>query len=96
MERWGSAFLVAMVEHKKVLLPAPAVLAHQLFHVKHLCVGVVILFLWKEPGSTMVQIEAFQGLRYDLAHVGSLSDVIAPPYDVIDPEFRAPVPVISP
>ena len=36
----------------------------------------------------MVQIEAFRGLRYDLAHVGSLSDVIAPPYDVIDPEFQ--------
>ena len=36
----------------------------------------------------MVQIEAFHGLRYDLAHVGSLSDVIAPPYDVIDPEFQ--------
>ncbi|MBA61894.1 MAG: phosphatase [Planctomycetaceae bacterium] len=36
----------------------------------------------------MVQIEAFQGLRYDLAHVGSLSDVIAPPYDVIDPELQ--------
>jgi len=36
----------------------------------------------------MVQIEAFQGLRYDLAHVGSLSDVIAPPYDVIDPDFQ--------
>ena len=36
----------------------------------------------------MVQIEAFQGLRYDLAHVGSLSDVVAPPYDVIDPDLR--------
>ena len=36
----------------------------------------------------MVQIEAFQGLRYDLAHVGSLSDVVAPPYDVIDPDFQ--------
>ena len=36
----------------------------------------------------MVQIEAFQGLRYDLAHVGALSDVVAPPYDVIDPEFQ--------
>ncbi len=32
----------------------------------------------------MVQIQAFRGLRYDLAHVGSLSDVVAPPYDVID------------
>ncbi len=36
----------------------------------------------------MVQVEAFQGLRYDLAHVGSLSDVVAPPYDVIDPVFQ--------
>ena len=36
----------------------------------------------------MVQIEAFHGIRYDLGHVGSLSDVIAPPYDVINPEFQ--------
>ena len=36
----------------------------------------------------MVQIEAFRGIRYDLGHVGSLSDVIAPPYDVISPEFQ--------
>jgi len=36
----------------------------------------------------MPQIEAFRGLRYDLGHVGSLSDVIAPPYDVIDPELQ--------
>ncbi len=32
----------------------------------------------------MPQIQAFRGLRYNLAKVGSLSDVIAPPYDVID------------
>ncbi len=32
----------------------------------------------------MPHIAAFRGLRYDLGHVGSLSDVIAPPYDVID------------
>jgi uncharacterized protein (DUF1015 family) len=32
----------------------------------------------------MPDIQAFRGLRYDLAHVGSLSSVIAPPYDVID------------
>ena len=32
----------------------------------------------------MPEIQAFHGLRYDLGHVGSLSDVIAPPYDVID------------
>ena len=36
----------------------------------------------------MPQIEAFRGLRYDLGHVGSLSDVIAPPYDVIGPELQ--------
>ena len=29
-------------------------------------------------------IEPFAGLRYDLGHVGSLSNVVAPPYDVID------------
>ncbi len=36
----------------------------------------------------MPSIQAFRGLRYDLGHVGSLSDVVAPPYDVIGPEFR--------
>lgn len=32
----------------------------------------------------MAIIEAFPGIRYDLGRVGKLSDVIAPPYDVID------------
>jgi uncharacterized protein (DUF1015 family) len=32
----------------------------------------------------MPYIQAFRGIRYDLGHVGSLSNVIAPPYDVID------------
>jgi uncharacterized protein (DUF1015 family) len=36
----------------------------------------------------MPDIQAFRGLRYDLGHVGSLSDVIAPPYDVIGPELQ--------
>jgi uncharacterized protein (DUF1015 family) len=36
----------------------------------------------------MPQISAFRGWRYDLGHVGSLSDVIAPPYDVIDPALQ--------
>lgn len=36
----------------------------------------------------MPDIHAFRGLRYDLGHVGSLSDVIAPPYDVIDPALQ--------
>lgn len=35
----------------------------------------------------MPDISAFRGIRYDLGHVGSLSDVIAPPYDVIDAEL---------
>jgi uncharacterized protein (DUF1015 family) len=32
----------------------------------------------------MPKIQAFRGLRYSLAQVGSLSDVVAPPYDVVD------------
>jgi len=36
----------------------------------------------------MPEIHAFRGLRYDLGHVGSLSDVIAPPYDVINAELQ--------
>ena len=32
----------------------------------------------------MANIQAFRGLRYDLSRVGSLSSVVAPPYDVID------------
>jgi uncharacterized protein (DUF1015 family) len=33
-------------------------------------------------------VAPFAGLRYDLNVVGSLSDVIAPPYDVIDPVLQ--------
>ena len=36
----------------------------------------------------MADIQAFSGIRYDLSKVGSLSDVIAPPYDVIDQELQ--------
>ncbi len=36
----------------------------------------------------MPHIQAFHGIRYDLGHVGSLSDVVAPPYDVIGPELQ--------
>jgi uncharacterized protein (DUF1015 family) len=36
----------------------------------------------------MPEIQAFRGLRYDLGHVGSLSDVVAPPYDVIGPQLQ--------
>ena len=36
----------------------------------------------------MADIQAFRGLRYDLSKVGSLSDVVAPPYDVISADQR--------
>lgn len=36
----------------------------------------------------MPQISAFRGLRYNLGQVGSLSSVVAPPYDVIDPKLQ--------
>jgi uncharacterized protein (DUF1015 family) len=36
----------------------------------------------------MADIRAFRAYRYDLGRVGALSDVIAPPYDVIDPTFQ--------
>jgi uncharacterized protein (DUF1015 family) len=37
----------------------------------------------------MPDIQAFRGIRYDLGQVGSLSNVIAPPYDVIDAELQS-------
>ncbi len=36
----------------------------------------------------MAEVLPFQSLHYDLAKVGALSDVVAPPYDVIDKEQR--------
>ncbi|TWU40727.1 DUF1015 domain-containing protein [Novipirellula artificiosorum] len=36
----------------------------------------------------MPQTAPFAAVRYNLDHVGSISDVIAPPYDVIDPELQ--------
>jgi uncharacterized protein (DUF1015 family) len=36
----------------------------------------------------MADIRAFRAFRYDLGRVGALSDVIAPPYDVIDPVLQ--------
>ena len=36
----------------------------------------------------MADIRAFRAFRYDLGRVGNLSDVIAPPYDVIDPTLQ--------
>src|SRR5688500_3048311 len=36
----------------------------------------------------MADVQAFRASRYDLGRVGNLSDVIAPPYDVIDPALQ--------
>ncbi|AMV24390.1 hypothetical protein VT84_08335 [Gemmata sp. SH-PL17] len=36
----------------------------------------------------MADIRGFRGFRYDLGSVGTLSDVVAPPYDVIDPALQ--------
>lgn len=36
----------------------------------------------------MADVSAFRALRYDLGRVGSLSDVVCPPYDVIDPALQ--------
>ena len=44
----------------------------------------------------MADVQAFRALRYDLGTVGSLESVIAPPYDVIDPEQRARLAARSP
>ncbi|MBN1852827.1 MAG: DUF1015 domain-containing protein [Pirellulales bacterium] len=36
----------------------------------------------------MADISAFRGIRYDLGHIGSLANVTAPPYDVIDSGYQ--------
>src|SRR5437879_6215938 len=36
----------------------------------------------------MADIRAFRAYRYDLGRVGALTDVVAPPYDVIDPALQ--------
>ena len=36
----------------------------------------------------MAEIRAFRAYRYDLGQVGTLSDVVAPPYDVIEPALQ--------
>jgi uncharacterized protein (DUF1015 family) len=36
----------------------------------------------------MPDIRPFRGIRYDMAKVGAMSDVVAPPYDVIGPDLQ--------
>jgi uncharacterized protein (DUF1015 family) len=44
----------------------------------------------------MADIRAFRGFRYDLGRVGALSDVVAPPYDVIDAALQEKLYAASP
>jgi uncharacterized protein (DUF1015 family) len=44
----------------------------------------------------MADVKPLRALHYDLAKVGALGDVVAPPYDVIDPEQRAALAARSP
>jgi len=44
----------------------------------------------------MPKISAFRGIRYNLAQVGSLSNVVAPPYDVVDAALQAQLYAASP
>jgi len=44
----------------------------------------------------MADIRAFRGFRYDLGRVGSLSDVVAPPYDVVDATLQKHLYAASP
>ena len=37
----------------------------------------------------MADIRPFRGIRYDMTRVGALSDVAAPPYDVIGPDLQS-------
>jgi uncharacterized protein (DUF1015 family) len=39
-------------------------------------------------GKAMADLQAFRGLRYDTSKVGSLTAVLAPPYDVINGELQ--------
>ena len=44
----------------------------------------------------MARIEPLHTVRYELSAVGSLQEVLAPPYDVIDPPFRKELAARSP
>src|SRR5207248_3053567 len=45
-------------------------------------------FIIPRKDSLMADIRAFRAYRYDLGRVGALSDVVPPPYDVIDPALQ--------
>ena len=42
----------------------------------------------RRRGVDMADVRPFRGFRYDLGRAGPLSDLVAPPYDVIDPALQ--------
>jgi len=44
----------------------------------------------------MPDVRPFRGIRYDMAQVGAMSDVVCPPYDVIDPGLQDQLHDVSP
>src|SRR5262249_13676836 len=44
----------------------------------------------------MPDVRPFRGVRYDVAQVGALSDLVAPPYDVIDADLQERLYAASP
>ena len=46
--------------------------------------------------TAVARIEPLHTVRYELSAVGSLQEVLAPPYDVIDPPFREELAARSP
>jgi uncharacterized protein (DUF1015 family) len=61
---------------------------------------VLLRILWSDPRFTrygpMPDVRPLHGVRYDIAKVGNLSDVVAPPYDVIDPALQERLYQLSP
>lgn len=53
-------------------------------------------FFVSREKSIMPMIQPFCGYRYNLARVGSLSSVVAPPYDVVDAELQQHLYSLSP
>ena len=43
----------------------------------------------RHPEGSLPDLRPFRALRYEPSRVGDLAKVVAPPYDVIDPEMRA-------
>jgi uncharacterized protein (DUF1015 family) len=75
--------IITVIENQRRLAKRRSIDKH--LRLPHNCAEA---FFRSNLGASMANIQAFHGLRYDLGHVGSLSNVVAPPYDVIDVELQ--------